>query len=733
MQKITKKLAVFLMLQGILLSPLTVLAQADFNPQFIISDPELQDYNSWTRGDVQKFLDEKGSYLRQFSTEDASGTVKTAADIIYDTAQTYQINPKFLVVTLQKEQSLITDDTPTQKQLDWATGYAVCDGCYLDDPKVLKVKGFGKQVDGAAGIMRWYYDNKDKSFVKKIDTPIRIDSQDVTPQSWATAFLYTYTPHLHGNRNFWRIWTTWFEQTYPNGTLLKTATGDDYWLLQDGVRRKFRNKTALITRLDPKLAVSISDLELSNYKLGPEIFLPNYTVVQAPSGTYLVDFDTVRPFESEEVIRKIGFNPQEIMAVQDSDLSGMSLGPVISASTTKPLGVIYQITDAPNTYYLFKDDMLYPLADKQVIDTNFKNLTTEKHKLKELVKLSIADLPIKFKDGTLFKIADSGAIYAIDRGKKRRIADEETFQGLGYKHSNIITVALTTALNIPEGDRIFLNSNLLSSKDKYLGDSETPVIDQLKSKLPAYLVAEYPSGRIISGKNIDTKRSIASLTKLLTAYEAINQNLNLNQSTVYKSKKFAIGNNTVGFRENEKIKNVDIFNAMLVGSANNAARMIAAGAASSEKKLVDDINERLDEWGADDTTIADVTGLSGKNKSTARDLLKIFTKVLVNETIKTALGRVDYSFRGNLAKHSFKNTNAIIKVPNRNYRILASKTGYTDAAGETIIMLIESKKTKKQFTVITLGNSSTYQRRFDDPNKIAEWISTGKVQIAAND
>ena len=96
------KITFFAILLAFLAYPFLVFAQADFNPHFIISDEETQDSRSWTRGDIQNFLDSKGSYLRQLVTPDFTGAVKTAADIIYDAAQNYQINPKVLLVTLQK-------------------------------------------------------------------------------------------------------------------------------------------------------------------------------------------------------------------------------------------------------------------------------------------------------------------------------------------------------------------------------------------------------------------------------------------------------------------------------------------------------------------------------------------------------------------------------------------------------------------------------------------------------
>jgi len=717
--------------------PSAVLAEATFNPEFIISDEEMQSTGNWTQNDIQQFLVGKGSYLANLNTEDLNGIVKPASQIIYDAAMAYQINPKYLLVTLQKEQSLITDDSPTQKQLDWATGYGVCDNCSLSDPSVTKHKGFGKQVDNSAGLIRWYYDNTDSSFVKKKDQLTFIDNTSIVPQSWATAFLYTYTPHLHGNENFWTIWNTWFAQIYPNGSLLKSSSSNDVWLIQNGVKRKFTNQATLLSMADPKMIITVDNTDLQNYQTGTDISFPDYSLLRSPKGVFLLDYDTLRPFASEAVVGQLGYNPQEVIDVSDADLAGYPIGTTITASTTPTsiLGVIYQITDLNNAYYLFKADKLYPITDKNIIQTNFKDLTIEKHKLAEIKSIEVANTPVAFKDGSLFRVADSNIVYVMENGKKRRIADDDTFTAMGYQRSNVVTVQATTAMAILNGDPIFLNSNLISSKNKFLGDSETPVDDMYKSKLlPAYLVAEYPSGRIISGKNIDVKRPIASLTKLLTAYESLNQNFNLTKTAVYSVKKESSEGATLALKDGAKLKNSDLFTAMLVASTNNAARAVAQGTGLSEQNLVTDINNTLSDWGAYDTSIADVTGLGEKNVSTARNLLKIFTKVLENTTIKTALGLTTYKFKelpskAGAVSHTVVNTNQIMKVAGRNYKILASKTGYTDEAGGVLVMLVQSTVTKKQYTVVTLGNPD-YANRFNEPNKIAKWISTGDVKIA---
>ncbi|MDO9510081.1 MAG: serine hydrolase, partial [Candidatus Magasanikbacteria bacterium] len=688
---------IFVYLFG-LLTPGISLA-AEFNPNIIITDSEMQQCSALGVNEIQKFLESKGGYLAKFSTLDIDNEYKTAAQIIYESAQRNNVNPKFLLVTLQKEQSLITDDSPTQKQLDWATGYAVCDSCSMSDPKIQKHKGFAKQVDNAGGIIRWYYENKEtSSFVKKINSPVFIDNQQVVPQSWATAFLYTYTPHLQGNKNFWRIWNNWFTGFYPNGTVLKSASSSEYYLVTDGKKRLFKNKNVLISRIDPKFAVTVPDVDLLNYPNGTPISFPNYSILKTQSGHYLLDYDTIHKFASEEVVKKLGYNPQEILFANDSDFDGYEIGSIITAETTNPQGVIYKITDAANSYFLLKDNILHPLISAEIAKTNFPGLDIENHTKKDIAKYKFSDALITFADGTLLKMKDSNILYVVEKGKKRKISDSDTFTAMGYNSKNLIMVALSTLLTMPEGDTVFVNNSLASTQNKFLGDSEIPIDDLYKSKtIPAYLVAEYPSGRIISGKNIDEVRPVASLTKILTSFEALSTNFNLTKTSIYNSKTQTAEGNPLNLLNGDKIKNENLLYGMLISSANNTSRIIAQNSGVSEDVFIKNINTRLQEWGADNTSISDTSGLSAKNVSTPRDLLKIFTKALAKTEIKDALSLKTYKFTktsGNTSKTlTLTNTNKLLTSKLNNYKILASKTGYTDEAQSTLIMLIEELNT----------------------------------------
>jgi len=712
-------------------------ASSVFNPNFIISDEEMQDADTMSKYDIQKFLDVKASYLRTYKTTDIDGRTKTASEIIHNAAQTYQINPKYVLVTLQKEQSLITAQNPTQKQLDWAAGYAVCDSCSMDDPNIQKYKGFAKQVDNTAGIIRWYYENTDHPVVKQVNTPIKIDSQTITPQSWATAFLYTYTPHLHGNENFNTIWNDWFSQTFPNGTILKAVGKDDYWLIQDGKRKKFKNLTALLTRTTPQMAVVVPEEQLASFSIGAEIGLPNYSILKQGTKYYLIDNYTIRPFESYGIVKKLGYNPQEIIEVSTGDIEGYEMGTAITAQNTSPSGKVVYIKEI-GQYYLLKDDVLRPFISKTVVEASYSDLPLEKHTKSILSDYTIDRTPVNFKNGTLLRA--EGSIFVMEDGKRRRISDDKTFLALGYKKSNIVEANALTALLIPRGEPVYLPS-ALEGNNIHLLNADQKIEDLFDTSLPTYLVADYDTDLILAGKNIDEQRPIASLTKILTALGAMELNFQQNRFTVYDSKKHGAYGNYLKLVDGEKIRNIDLFNIMLTASINNTARMVADSTGYSEKSFVEKINELLADWRLEKTKMEEPTGLSEKNVSTAREVLAFFTKALADDVIKQGMSYSEYEFnelydKNNFKKHEFTSSNklAIPGYANQNYKVLASKTGYIDESGAHLAMLIESISDNKKYIVITMGDKN-WTNRFDIPHQLATWTANKEyldLNLAAN-
>jgi len=412
----------------------------DFNPNFIISDFELENYSSMNLDDIQYFLDRQPGILKHYVTNNTSnGQLMTATEIIYQAAQEYKINPKYLLTLLQKEQSLITDPHPTVKALGWATGYAVCDSCSMNDPYLQKYRGFYNQVMYAAQRNRFYLENQDKLWLFQVGQEYNIDGRRVVPYSQATACLYNYTPHINGNYNFWKIWNKWFTRKYPNGSILKEVESAGVWLIKDDQRWPFITWTAFTSRYNPRDIIEVNYNDLAKYPIGNAIKFTNYSYLKAPDGQiYLLDNDELKAFASADVVRYFGVNPEEIINIEWEDYRYYTRGSDITMNSLYPNGVILKDENTENVYYV-KDGVKSFIMDNQILETNYPNQFVVKVSSDELNNLTDGEL-IKFKDGTLIKSKTNSTVYIISDGQRRPIVNGETFEDLEYNWEDIIEV-----------------------------------------------------------------------------------------------------------------------------------------------------------------------------------------------------------------------------------------------------------------------------------------------------
>ncbi|GAA1780577.1 cell wall-binding repeat-containing protein [Leucobacter iarius] len=285
---------------GLLAAPLAAVTPAQaapvtgFNPGNIIADSVFYDGNAMNAAQVQAFLNGKvprctigdpgrapgtpiygstvaKSCLRNFTMSTSSraanqicaaypGAVgESAAQIIAKVGKACGISPKVLLVMLEKEQTLVSDDWPTVRQFNVAMGYACpdsgpgnsanCDSAYY---------GFFNQVYWGAWQLKKYRISGPFNFVPGKTNTIQWNpnagcgTSQVYIQNWATASLYIYTPYRpnqaainagwgtgdscssYGNRNFYLFFTSWFGSTqlpYPvDGGILSYWQANNGWL-----------------------------------------------------------------------------------------------------------------------------------------------------------------------------------------------------------------------------------------------------------------------------------------------------------------------------------------------------------------------------------------------------------------------------------------------------------------------------------------------------------------------
>ena len=436
---------------------------ATFNPEMIISNEEFFDSTSLSLSDISAFLNSKGGYISSHSFKNANGQIKTAAEIIYDAANNYDcdgvdinknaseseknqkcqqvtINPKLLLVLLQKEQSLIEATSPKQSQLDWATGYGCPDGQACNS----RWQGLGKQVNSAALQFFDYMQNPTHYTYRAGQTYTITNTgrppMEITPMNQATAALYNYTPHVYnGNYNFWKLWIRYFTFNYPNNTLLQARGEPGVWLIQNGAKRPFLTKGALTSRYDINKVIQVNKSELDRYPTGASLKFPQYSLIRSPRGTvFLLVDDTRRGFASSEAFRLIGYNPEEIINASWEDINAYEEATPITATSSYPTGALLQDKSTGGVFWV-SDGTKAPLWDAVLLKTKYRGMSITQESPEKLSSYESVD-PAIFNDGELIKTSISPAVYVIDKKKTRAIVSGDIFEKLGYKWENIISV-----------------------------------------------------------------------------------------------------------------------------------------------------------------------------------------------------------------------------------------------------------------------------------------------------
>ncbi|MFH1597725.1 MAG: hypothetical protein ABIB97_01455 [Patescibacteria group bacterium] len=442
-----KKTFVLILLAGLLAPNLT---QAfAYNKNYIISDSDLINHRSMTLERIDEFINHRGGGLAGMSFE-AIGGLKSAAQIIYDACSYYRLNPKYLLVRLQMEQSLITDPTLSQSQIDWAAGYGCPDGQGCSS----SYKGFFNQVNHSLKGIRG---DKYLAGLEANGTTISgwgpgitkttLDGISVTPQNDATAVLYTYTPWVGkwgggdqrwgGNSLFAKTWYEWFLKRYPDGTLLREDGQSGIWLLQNGKKRPFHSRSAFFASYDPSKVITVSGVELDAYETGLPIKYANYSLIQSPRGTvFLIVNGEKRGIESSEVFRTIGFNPEEIIQTSWEDVNSFADGETITLDSIYPTGTLLQSLETGGIFYV-EDGIKHSIWSREILQSRFPNQKWSTVTEEELSLFEDGD-PVKFKDGELVTSAGTKSIFVISNGERRPIASRDVFDSLGYNWQHLI-------------------------------------------------------------------------------------------------------------------------------------------------------------------------------------------------------------------------------------------------------------------------------------------------------
>lgn len=237
----------------------------------------------------------------------------------------------------------------------------------------------------------------------------------------------------------------------------------------------------------------------------------------------------------------------------------------------------------------------------------------------------------------------------------------------------------------------------------------------------SFLVTDI-DGEVILEKNADQQRSIASITKLMTAIVVLDANQDLDEVVPINFKMRGRYHTRLP-HEVRQLPRRTLIDLALVKSDNLAAYTLCEAYPGGVDRCVAEMNHKAFMLHLTNTRYADPTGLDPENVSTARDLAQLVLVARHYRPITDASGMATVDLKVKRRWWHFGNTNPLVKKSND---VHVSKTGYIGASGGCVVMLLDTSVGQR--VIVLLGSKNT-RTRFPEAERIAVTVSNSDVEV----
>ncbi len=233
------------------------------------------------------------------------------------------------------------------------------------------------------------------------------------------------------------------------------------------------------------------------------------------------------------------------------------------------------------------------------------------------------------------------------------------------------------------------------------------------------LVIDPATRSVLLSKKPDEPHPLASITKLMTALIVSTKGLSMDRiETVLADDE--VGGARLRVANGTPLTVRDIFYAMIVGSANNAAHALARITGQSMPMFVDEMNAKAIALGLTSTRFADTSGLDLANVSTARDIATLALTAFDQPEIRRAATTAYYPLVAEGRTRKMKNTNGLLTDPNNGLYVTGGKTGYLIESKWNLVVEMKDKR-EKPLLIVMLG-SANESALFKDSRQVASWV-----------
>ena len=266
---------------------------------------------------------------------------------------------------------------------------------------------------------------------------------------------------------------------------------------------------------------------------------------------------------------------------------------------------------------------------------------------------------------------------------------------------------------------VYAETTQLSTAVEYgcsTADAKVPFLgttEKLESVASAILY-EANSGTLMYAWNPDEPMYPASLVKIMTAMIVLREGNPEDIITVTKEVLDTVPENavTVKLYTDEVITVKDLLYCMMVGSANDAAAVLADHIAGSQSAFVAKMNQYAQDLGCTATEFTDVHGLDGKQKTTARDMARILSEALKDPQFQEVFGAVYYTTAptNKMSERSLASGNYLLNDDDVKIyfdaRVTGSRTGTQDNGNRCVASAAAANG--MQMVCVILGAKNEY-------------------------
>jgi D-alanyl-D-alanine endopeptidase (penicillin-binding protein 7) len=262
---------------------------------------------------------------------------------------------------------------------------------------------------------------------------------------------------------------------------------------------------------------------------------------------------------------------------------------------------------------------------------------------------------------------------------------------------------------------------------KALREAQTPQFkfDDTGALVPdiraeAAIIYNPVTGQVLWESHSQDQRSIASITKVMTAVVFLEESPDLSASVLVQRADMRNASTTY-LKANEKITKEDLLHLLLIASDNAAARVLARTSSHGPDGFINRMNEKAKELGLTSTKYADPSGLSAANVSSAYDMAKLITYVSGDARIAGVMQKQTYNATAGRRKITIHSTNQLVRQG--DVEVQAGKTGFISKAGYCLATLLRLPQGGPQVAVVVLGAKSN-AGRFWETRHLFNWLSS---------